>query len=228
MTKLVWDAPGERKFETGVDRGVLYPSDGAGGYAVGVPWNGLTGVTEAPSGAEPTPLYASNKKYLSLTSLEELGVTIEAYTYPPEFAECDGSKELLAASGVSVGQQGRKLFGLSYRSMQGDDIDTQATGYKIHLLYGATAKPSERAYKTINDSPEANTFSWEASTTPVEIAAEGFKPSASLIIDSTAFVTEPQLAKLAEIEELLYGDATAGVATLPTPDEILAILNAAG
>lgn len=225
MSKIVWDAPGEKAFETGVDQGVLYVSDGAGGYAVGVPWNGLTGVTESPTGAEATPLYASNKKYLSLTSLEELGLTIEAYTYPPEFAECDGSKEVVPNSGVFVGQQSHNLFGLSYRTMQGDDIDTQATGYKIHLVYGATAKPSERAYKTINDSPEANTFSWEVTTTPVDILEPGFKATASLVIDSTLVSPE----KLAEIEGLLYGTSAVGEsATLPTPDEIIAILKAAG
>ena len=218
MAKLVWDKTGERLYETGVKNGVLYPMvDGA--YPKGVVWNGLTAVTESPSGAEATPLYADDIKYLNLMSAEEFGATIEAYTYPDEFAECDGSATL--GTGVTIGQQPRKTFGMSYKTTMGNDVDNDKHGYKLHLIYGAMASPSEKAYSTINDSPEAITFSWELTTTPVNVT--GFKPTASLIIDSTKI--EP--AKLAAIEALLYGDESTE-AKLPLPDEIAGILKAAG
>jgi hypothetical protein len=165
MAKLVWDKSGERHFETGVNQGVLYPQDVAGAYPKGVAWNGLTAVTESPSGAEATAVYADNTKYLNLISAEDFGATIEAYTYPDEFGACDGSAELTA--GVKAGQQGRKAFGLCYRTAIGNDIEGNDHGYKLHMIYGAMAAPSEKAYQTINDSPEAITFSWEVSTTPV-------------------------------------------------------------
>ena len=215
MTKLVWDQSGDRLFETGVSNGVLYVRNSAGEYPLGVPWNGLTAVTESPSGAEATPLYADNIKYLSLMSNEEFGATIEAYTYPDEFAECDGSAEL--GAGVMIGQQTRKYFGLVYKTVIGNDTDGNAYGYKLHIIYGAQAAPSEKAYATINDSPEAITFSWELTTTPIEVT--GFKPTASLVIDSTKI----DAASLASIEALLFGTESAE-ASLPTPDEILALL----
>ena len=217
MAKLVWDQTGERVFETGVSNGVLYVRNSEGAYPLGVPWNGLTAVTESPSGAEPTPLYADNIKYLSLMSNEEFGATIEAYTYPEEFAECDGSGEL--GTGVYIGQQTRKTFGLAYKTVIGNDTDGNAHGYKLHLIYGAQAAPSEKAYATINDSPEAITFSWELSTSPIEVT--GFKPTASLTIDSTKI----DAVTLASIEkELFGGDGVGEVANLPTPSEILAML----
>lgn len=215
MAKLVWDQSGERLFETGVSNGVLYVRNSEGEYPLGVPWNGLTAVTESPSGAEATPLYADNIKYLSLMSNEEFGATIEAYTYPDEFAECDGSAEL--GAGVMIGQQTRKYFGLAYKTVIGNDTDGNAHGYKLHLIYGAQAAPSEKAYATINDSPEAITFSWELTTTPIEVT--GFKPTASLVIDSTKI----DAASLASIEALLFGTESTE-ASLPTPDEILALL----
>ena len=215
MAKLVWDQSGDRLFETGVSNGVLYVRNSEGEYPLGVPWNGLTAVTESPSGAEATPLYADNIKYLSLMSNEEFGATIEAYTYPDEFAECDGSAEL--GAGVMIGQQTRKYFGLVYKTVIGNDTDGNAYGYKLHIIYGAQAAPSEKAYATINDSPEAITFSWELTTTPIEVT--GFKPTASLVIDSTKI----DAASLASIEALLFGTESAE-ASLPTPDEILALL----
>lgn len=217
MAKLVWDQSGDRLFETGVSNGVLYVRNSDGEYPLGVPWNGLTAVTESPSGAEATPLYADNIKYLSLMSNEEFGATIEAYTYPDEFAECDGSAEL--GDGVMIGQQTRKYFGLAYKTVIGNDTEGNAHGYKIHIIYGAQAAPSEKAYSTINDSPEAITFSWELTTTPIEVT--GFKPTATLIIDSTKIDT----ATLASIEDLLFGTKDEE-ASLPTPDEILALLPA--
>lgn len=218
MSKLVWDKTGERLYETGVKNGVLYPMvDGA--YPKGIVWNGLTAVTESPSGAEATPLYADDIKYLNLMSAEEFGATVEAYTYPDEFAECDGSASL--GAGVTIGQQPRKTFGLSYKTTVGNDVDNDNHGYKLHLIYGAMASPSEKAYSTINDSPEAITFSWELTTTPVNVT--GFKPTASLTIDSTKIAPE----KLAAIEALLYGSES-GEAKLPLPDEIAEILKAAG
>ena len=218
MSKLVWDQTGERLYETGVKNGVLYVQDTAGAYPKGVAWNGLTAVTESPSGAEATPLYADDIKYLNLLSTEELGVTIEAYMYPDEFAECDGSASI--ADGVFVGQQPRKTFGLCYRTVLGNDTESNDHGYKLHLVYGCLAAPSEKAYATINDSPEAITFSWEVTTTPVSVA--GFKPTASVTIDST----KVDAAKLAELEAILYGSADEE-ARLPLPDEIATLMTAA-
>lgn len=212
---IKWDETGKRFFETGVDHGVLYPMNDNGGYDKGVAWNGLTGVTEKPSGAEATPLYADNIKYLNMMSAEEFAATIEAYTYPDEFAVCDGSAEV--APGIVVGQQARKAFGLCYRTKIGNDVKGNDLGYKLHLIYGGLAAPSEKGYQTINDSPEAITFSWEVSTTPVEVT--GFKPTASLIIDSTK--VDP--AKLAELEAKLYGDES-NEATLLLPNEIIALI----
>lgn len=216
MTKLNWDVQGERYYETGVSKGVLYPFK-EGKYSKGVAWNGLTAVTESPSGAEPTPLYADNIKYLNLLSNEEFAATVEAYTYPDEFAECDGSAEL--AAGVSVGQQKRIPFGMSYVTKVGNDTDGQDYGYKIHLIYGALAKPSQKNYATINDNPEAITFSWELSTTPV--AVPNLKPTACITIDSKK--VEP--AKLKKIEDKLYGTESEE-ATLPTPAELAALIAA--
>lgn len=215
MSKLVWDQTGERRYETGVKQGVLYPQSTNGSYPKGVAWNGLTAVTESPSGAEAKPLYADDIKYLSLMSVEEFGATIEAYTYPDEFAECDGSATI--STGVTIGQQKRKAFGLCYRTVLGNDIDNNDYGYKLHLIYGAVAAPSEKAYATINDSPEAITFSWEITTTPVDVA--GFKPTASVTIDSTKVDT----AKLKALEDILYGSESEE-ARLPLPSEIATII----
>ena len=217
MPKLTWDNTGERIFETGVKQGVLYPIQSDGKYTKGVAWNGLTAVTESPSGAEATPLYADDIKYLNLLSNEEFGATIEAYTYPDEFAECDGSAEL--ATGVMIGQQKRKVFGLCYRTTIGNDVDGNDHGYKLHLIYGCLAAPSEKAYSTINDSPEAITFSWEVTTTPVNV--EGFKPTSQITIDSTK--ADP--TKLAALEAVLYG-AEAAEAKLPLPDEVASLMTA--
>ena len=222
--KLVWDKTGEHYYETGVKNGVLYPMSTSGTYPKGVAWNGLTAVTESPSGAEATALYADDIKYLNLMSNEEFGATIEAYTYPDEFAECDGSASL--TEGVYIGQQARKAFGLCYRTTLGNDAKGNDYGYKLHIIYGAMASPSEKAYSTINDSPDAITFSWELSTTPVAVA--NFKPTASLTIDSTK--VDPQ--KLATLEEILYGkdgtgeDHSTGAVDprLPLPDEIANIM----
>ena len=216
MAKIEWDKTGERLYETGVKNGVLYVQvDGT--YPKGVAWNGLTAVTESPSGAEATPLYADDIKYLNLLSTEEFGATIEAYTYPDEFAECDGSASL--ATGVMIGQQPRKAFGLCYRTTIGNDTDGNDHGYKLHIIYGALAAPSEKAYATINDSPEAITFSWEVTTTPVNVT--GAKPTASITIDSTKATPE----KLTALEKILYGDAEVE-ARLPLPDEIKGIFTA--
>lgn len=213
MPKIKWDQTGERRYETGVSKGVLYPMD-KGKYTKGVAWNGLTNVSESPEGAESTPLYADNIKYLNLLSAEEFKATVEAYTYPDEFAACNGEAEL--APGVSVGQQVRKPFGLSYQTKIGNDVDADL-GYKIHLVYSGLAAPSEKAYGTVNDSPEAITFSWEVSTTPVEVP--GMKPTASLIIDSTKVDKD----KLKLLEDKLYGtEAEEGI--LPTPEEVIAIV----
>ena len=217
MPKIKWDQTGERYYETGVSKGVLYPYAN-NAYAKGVAWNGLINVSESPEGAEATPLYADNIKYLNLMSAEEFKATIEAYTYPDEFAACNGEASL--ETGVSIGQQKRSQFGLSYQTKIGNDVDSEL-GYKIHLVYGALAAPSEKAYATVNDSPEAITFSWEISTTPVEVP--GFKPTASLVIDSTK--VDP--TKLAEFEKKLYGDET-NEATLPLPSEVAALFNTAG
>ena len=217
MAKLVWDEVGKRTYETGVDKGVLYVQDAEGAYGKGIAWNGLTAVNESPSGAEPTPLYADNIKYLELTSKEEYGATIEAYTYPDEFEACDGSAEL--GEGVVIGQQSRKVFGLCYRTVKGNDVKNNDYGYKIHLVYGCKAKPAQKNYQTINDSPEAITFSWEVSTTPVEV--EGFKPTATVTIDSTKVKAE----KLKAVEDALYGTETVEPKLL-LPSEILAIVKA--
>lgn len=219
MAKLVWDKSGERLYETGVKQGVLYPQDTAGTYPKGVAWNGLTAVTETPSGAETTALYADDIKYVNLISAEELGGTIEAYMYPDEFAECDGSVAL--TPGMYIGQQDRKTFGLCYRTTLGNDTDSNNHGYKLHIIYGALAAPSEKAYATINDSPEAITFSWEFKTTPVNVT--GHKPTASIVIDSTKVDAE----KLAALEKILYGDDTSDGPRLPLPDEVLSTLKTA-
>lgn len=218
MAKLVWDKTGERLYETGVKQGVLYIMDAQGTYPAGVVWNGLTAVTESPSGAEATPLYADDIKYLNLMSAEEFGATIEAYTYPDEFMECDGSAVLV--EGAYIGQQPRKTFGLCYRTTLGNDVANDSYGYKLHLIYGALAAPSEKAYATINDSPEAITFSWELSTTPVNVT--GHKPTASLVIDSTKVGDE----KMAALEAVLYGSESEE-ARLPLPDEVKTILTSA-
>lgn len=217
MSKLVWDAIGERYYETGVRNGVLYVQDTSGAYTKGVAWNGLTAVTESPSGAEATPLYADDTKYLNLVSAEEFGGTIEAYTYPDEFKACCGEAELVA--GVNIGQQARKSFGFCYRTAVGNDIENNDYGYKLHLVYGALAAVSERAYASINDSPEAITFSWEFKTTPVNV--EGFRPTSIVTIDSTK--ADPE--KLAELEAVLYGSEEAEP-SLPLPDAVAALMKA--
>lgn len=217
MSKLVWDQTGEKLYETGTKRGVLYPFEN-NAYGTGVAWNGLTAVTESPSGAEATAIYADDIKYLNLRSAEEFGATIEAYTYPDEFAECDGSAYI--ATGVKIGQQKRKMFGFCYTTTVGNDTEGDDHGYKIHLVYGATASPSEKSYQTINDSPEAITFSWELATTPVEVA--GYKPTATLEIDSTKVAAD----KLTALEDILYGSASTE-ARLPLPDEVVTIVGAA-
>lgn len=223
--KLKWDETAEHLYETGVDHCVLYKQGASGDYPQGVVWNGITAITESPSGAESNPLYADNIKYLDLRSVEEFGATIEAYTYPEEFEECDGTKEI--APGVTVGQQSRSSFGLSYRTRLGNDVQNENYGYKLHIIYGATAAPSEKGYQTISDSPEAIAFSWEVTTTPVKSSISGIKPTASLTIDSTRVDADA----LAELEQILYGtpattgtNATAAVeARLPLPDEIAGI-----
>jgi hypothetical protein len=214
MAVLTWDQVGERLYETGVDHGVLYIPDEAGVYDSGYAWNGLTTVTESPSGAEATPIYADNIKYLNMISLEEFGATIEAYTYPEEFGQCDGTA--VPKVGVFVGQQTRKTFGLSYRTRIGNDLEGADLGYKLHLVYGATAAPTEKAYATINDTPEAITFSWEITTTPVPVT--GLKPTSVLTIDSTLVDSADLLA----LETLLYG-AVATEPQLPPPDAVIAL-----
>lgn len=217
--KLEWDKSGEHLFETGVDRGVLYPQAADGTYPKGVAWNGLTSVSESPSGADANALWADNIKYLNLYSAEEFGATIEAYTYPDEFAELDGSAEV--APGAMIGQQNRKAFGLCYRTVLGNDIQGNDYGYKIHIIYGAQASPSEKSYETINDSPDAITFSWELNTTPVPVT--GHKPTASIVIDST----KCDAAKLTALEEILYGTAgqSGTDARLPLPAEVISTLS---
>lgn len=220
MGPLTWDETGERLYETGTKQGVLYVMNDEGAYGDGVAWNGLTAVTESPSGAEETALYADDIKYLSLRSAEEFGATIEAYTYPDAWGECDGSVDL--APGVSIGQQTRKAFGFCFRSVLGNDVKGNDYGYKLHLIYNATASPSERAYATINDSPEAITFSWEITTNPINVA--GHKPTAHLVIDSATLLKDAKgAAKLKAIEDKLYGTTTTAP-TLPLPGEILEIL----
>lgn len=224
MARLVWDKTGERLYEAGVKNGVLYPIDSDGKYSTGVAWNGLTAVNESPTGAEPTALWADDIKYLNLTSAEEFEASIEAYTYPDEFAECDGSATV--ATGVTIGQQSRKIFGLAYRTTIGNDVDGTDHGYKIHLIYGCMASPSEKGYETINDSPDAITFSWDISTTPVEVT--GFKPTSTLVIDST----KVDATKLAALEDILYGKDGTGddgkTARLPLPNEIIELVGTAG
>ena len=222
MSRIKWNETGTKTYETGVDRGVLYPMASNGTYPAGVPWQGLTGVSESPSGAEASPIYADNAKYLNLASTEEFGASVEAYTYPDEFAECDGSAE--PTTGVVIGQQNRKTFGLSYRTLIGNDVENTEYGYKLHLVYGALAAPSEKSYQTVNDSPEAATFSWEISTTPV--AVTGFKPTATVVIDST----KVDAAKLAAFEDIIYGKDAVGetpavVARLPLPNEVVTLLS---
>lgn len=219
MAKLTWDNTGERFYETGTKKGVLYVMNENGSYANGVAWDGLTAVTESPSGAEATPLYADDIKYLNLISAEDFAATIEAYQSPEEFDECDGQKEV--APGITIGQQKRKMFGFSFVTTIGNDTDGNDHGYKIHCIYGATASPSERAYTSVNDSPEAMTLSWELTTTPVNVT--GCKPTAHLEIDSTKVAPE----KLAALEAKLYGTESEE-ATLPLPDDIIALVGAAG
>lgn len=230
MSKIVWDKIGERLYEVGCDHGVLYPMQAGGTYGAGVPWNGLTNVTESPSGAEASPIYADNIKYANIVSNEEFGCTIEAFMYPPEFAECDGSVEILP--GVYAGQQSRKTFGFAYRTIVGNDTELNDYGYKLHLVYGCLAAPSEKGHDTIGDSIEPSTMSWEVSTTPVaintQIDGKKLKPTATLTFDSTKFSAE----FMAKLEEVLYGkDETsegAGDAVapcLPMPDEIIAMFN---
>lgn len=217
MAKLKWDQTGERLYETGIKQGVLYPMvDGA--YPVGVPWNGLSAVTESPSGAESTPVYADDTKYLNLLSVEEFGATVEAYTYPPEFDACLGYAEL--GEGIAIGQQARQVFGMSYKTTVGNDVKGNAYGYKLHLIYGASAAPSERNYQTINDSPEAISMSFELTTTPVTVT--GKEPTASLTIDST----KTKASVLKALEDALYGTEEKE-AYLPLPDEIVAMIAAA-
>ena len=215
MAKIVWDKIGERLYETGVKNGVLYVQDESGAYPNGVAWNGLTSISESPSGAEATPLYADDVKYLELMSAEEFGATIECYTYPDEFAACDGSAAV--ADGVMIGQQARKAFGLCYKTTVGNDVLGNDFGYKLHLIYGAKASPSEKAYSTINDNPEAITFSYEITTTPV--AVEGFKPTSTIVIDSTKVDPEG----LAALEAKLFGSEE-GEASLPLPDEVITLV----
>jgi len=217
MTALVWDDAGNRFYETGVENGVLYPMDGAGAYPLGVAWNGLISVTESPSGAEPTPIYADNLKYLTLVSAEEFACTIEAYTYPDEFALLDGSVEPGTATGVLLGQQPRGNFGLVYKTKIGNDVDGDAHAYKLHLVYGCLAAPSEKSYQTVNDSPEAITFSWEVSTTPPTVT--GYQPTALITIDSRT--ADP--TSLAAFELVLFGD-TGTDPNLPLPDAVITAL----
>lgn len=233
MSRINWGETGKRLYETGVDHGVLYPIQAGGVYSKGVAWNGLITVSESPSGAEASPLYADNSKYVNLISNEEFGASIEAYMYPDEFAECDGSVEIMP--GMYAGQQSRKTFGLSYRTIIGNDVDLNDHGYKLHLVYGCLAAPSEKSYNSVNDSPEAATLSWEISTTPVSISnpinGKKLKPTATLTFDSTKFSP----AFMAKLEEILYGKDPTGVDTndgvdprLPLPDEIIALFESLG
>lgn len=220
MPEIVWDQTGERTYETGVDHGVLYLPSNLGVYNTGFAWNGLTSVTVSPSGAEASAQYADNMKYLNLTSAEEFGATVEAFTYPPEFAECDGSARV--RPGVTLGQQGRRMFGLSWRTLLGNDVLGNEAGYKLHLVWGAQAAPSEKAYSTVNDSPEALTFSWELTTTPVGVGTiDGvtYKPTAYVTVSSNEVDPED----LAALEDLLYGRGTATAPTLPTPAAVVAL-----
>lgn len=218
MSKIKWDNVGERLYETGVDRGVLFPVQDDNTYSKGVAWNGLTSVSESPSGAEASPIYADNIKYLNLVSAEEFGLSVEAYTYPEEFAACNG--EVAAVAGVYLGQQTRKVFGMAYRTLLGNDLLGTEYGYKLHLVYGCQAAPSEKGYTTVNDSPEAMTLSWEINTTPVNVT--GFKPTACITIDST----KVDKSKLAAFEDILYG-TDSEEARLPMPDEVVSLLGIA-
>ena len=215
MAKLVWDQSGQKFFETGVSNGVLYVSDGQGGYKKGVAWNGLISVAENPSGAESNPVYADNIKYLNVISAEEFGATIEAYTYPDEFMECDGSAQVVA--GVNIGQQARKSFGICYRTRVGNDVAGDNLGYKIHVIYNCQASPSGKTYSTVNESPEAITFSWEVTTTPVPV--EGFRPTATVVFDSTKL----DAGKMSAVENALYGTVTEE-SKLPSIEELLALV----
>lgn len=219
MAKLTWDDAGKRIYETGVDHAVIYLADKVtGAYTEAEVWNGITAITESPSGAEATPVYADNIEYANMTSAEKFGATLEALTYPELFEQCDGSA--VVSEGVTIGQQNRRRFGLSYRTLLGNDLQDTDFGYKLHLVYGAKAAPTEKARNTINESPETATFSWELSTTPIKV--DGFKPTSHLTIDST----KVDAVKLADFEDLLYGDGTA-TATLPTPEEVIALFGAA-
>lgn len=227
MSKIVWDAIGEHRYETGVDHAVLYQVNNSGAYVDGVAWNGITSASESPSGAEAQKQYADNMNYLTLYSAEEFGLTVEAFTYPEEFEQNDGSAQ--PVDGLSLGQQPRKSFGLCYRTKIGDDVKGDDAGYKLHLVYGCRAAPSERGYSTINDSPEAITFSWEISTTPVQVA--GFEPTSLLTIDSTKFTATADKAKLTALENILYGtDAASGetgtgtAPRMPLPMEVMTTL----
>lgn len=240
MARLVWDQVGEKKYETGTDHGVIYPQKSDGTYDTGVVWNGLESVSETPSGADNNDFYADNIKYASIRGTEDFGATVEAYNYPPEFAVIDGSAS--PVDGVIIGQQTRKAFGMTFRSLIGNDVSGTDLGYKIHIIYGATVSPSERAYSSVNDSPELLSFSWELTTVPVPVSfkdanGNSFKPTASVVIDSTKFTTESAKAKLKALEDILYGtdgDSTADPAVdptdprLPLPDEIFTLLSAAG
>lgn len=219
MSRLVWDQAGQKLYENGVDRGVLFPQNANGTYATGVAWNGLTAVNQSPSGGDANPLYADNIKYLDLRSAEDFGATVEAYTYPDEFAECDGSREI--APGVMAGQQSRKAFGFSYRTLIGNDTEGDAHGYKIHIIYNATVSPSEKSYGTVNDSPDAINFSWEMTTTPISVT--GFKPTSHIEIDST----KVDSAKLTTLENTLYG-TTEQSPRLPLPDELVTMFATSG
>lgn len=219
MAKISWDNVGEKIWETGVDHGVIYMPTAHGVYGGGVPWNGLTAVNEKPTGAEPNDQYADNIKYLTLYSAEDFEATIEAFTYPPEFAECDGSK--FVADGVAIHQQARKPFGFTYRTIVGNDVEGQEYGYKLHIIYGAMVTPSEKNYETVNDSPEAITFSWDLTTIPVPVP--GMKPTAHIAIDSTV----ADAARIKDLEKIMYGD-TDTEPRLPTPEEIMAIFTTGG
>jgi len=237
MSRIVWDAVGDHLYETGIDRVVLFPIQSTNTYTLGVPWNGVTSIQENPSGADETKLFADNIKYLSLRALEEFGATIEAYTYPDEWAECDGSAE--AVNGVMIGQQARKMFGLAYRTLIGNDTEGNDHGYKLHLIYGGTASPSQKQYQTVNDSPEAITFSWEITTTPVAVTdsdddeTNDYKPTSHIEIDSTKFTTTAQKAALKAFEDILYGTNTSGDVAgvdprLPLPAEVITLLTVSG
>ena len=219
MSKLAWDQAGQKLYENGVDRGVLFPQNANGSYATGVAWNGLTAVNQSPSGGDANPLYADNIKYLDLRSAEDFGATVEAYTYPEEFAQCDGSAEI--APGVMAGQQSRKAFGFSYRTLIGNDTEGDAHGYKIHIIYNATVSPSEKSYGTVNDSPDAINFSWEMTTTPISVT--GFKPTSHIEIDST----KVDATKLTALENMLYGTENTEPA-LPLPDTLVTMFSSSG